>query len=95
MSRVLRSVGVVPVLRRPLRRYVSRPAGHKQQLEASTRKSALARRGPASARDNEVRRASGHDRVNCRLGTSTVDALQLLQRLLSRFLVSYRPLANI
>ena len=36
MSRVLRSVGVVPVLRRPLRRYVSRPAGHKQQLEAST-----------------------------------------------------------
>ena len=49
----------------------------------------------ASRRNNEVRRSSGHDRVNCRIGTRTVDALQLLQRLLSRLLVSYRPLANI
>ena len=49
----------------------------------------------ASARYNEVRRSSGHDRVNCRIGTRTVDALQPLQRLLSRFLVSYRPLANV
>ena len=40
-----------------------------------------------------MRRSLGHDRVNCRLGTRTVDAFQLLQRLLSRFLVSYRPLA--
>ena len=49
----------------------------------------------ASARKNEVRRSSGHDRLTCSLGTSTVDAFQLLQRLLSRLLVSYRPLANI
>jgi len=45
-----------------------------------------------------VRRSSDHDRVNCRLGTRTVDAFQLLQRLLlllSRLLVSYRPLANV
>ena len=48
----------------------------------------------ASARYNEVRRSSGHDRVNCRLGTRTVDALQLL-RLLSHLLMSYLPLANI
>ena len=41
-----------------------------------------------------MRRSLGHDRVNCRLGTRTVDAFQLLQRLLSRLLVSYRPLAN-
>ena len=42
------------------------------------------------------RRVNG--RVNCRLGTRTVDAFQLLQRLLlllSRLLVSYRPLANV
>ena len=54
----------------------SRSAGLKQQLEASTRKSALRGGDTASARYNEVRRSSGHDRVNCRLGTRTVDAFQ-------------------
>ena len=54
--------------------------------------------GTFSARGSKVRRSSDHDRVNCRLGTRTVDAFQLLQRLLlllSRLLVSYRPLANV
>ena len=51
--------------------------------------------GTFSARGSKVRRSSDHDRVNCTLGTHTVDAFQLLQRLLSRLLVSYRPLANI
>ena len=50
--------------------------------------------GTFSARGSKVGRSSGHDRVNCKLCTRTVDAFQLLQRLLSRFLVSYRPLAN-
>ena len=51
--------------------------------------------GTFSARGSKVGRSSGHDRVNCKLCTRTVDAFQLLQRLLSRLLVSYRPLANI
>jgi hypothetical protein len=48
--------------------------------------------GTASARDNEVRRSSGHDRANCRLGTRTVDAFT--EAALSHLLVSYWPLAN-
>ena len=76
-----------------VKRSQTNPCQSKPNLTNPAQANRLWRGGDtASARYNEVRRSSGHDRVNCRLGTRTVDALQLLQTALS--LASVLPAAS-